>query len=121
MKTKPVVGQTLFKAGPGRTAIPVVVTRVGREYFYTGEGRQEWKYRISDRSYVTDWSGGHCLRETEQEIFDSYDYDHARQRLRAAFGSWDLPIRLSLPAMKEIVAILDREATKQLDQPGVSA
>lgn len=119
MKRKPILGETLFELNVGdearrrpQTLNPVVVKKVGREYFTCGPPSEESRW--TDTTYYlgswrqrTNYSETRRLYETEQEWADEKEALKLTEEIRREFSGYG-HCGIKLEDLKAIRAILDR-------------
>jgi hypothetical protein len=113
MKPTPTIGQTLYSLNVGnaarrvpQTLTPVIVTKVGRKYFTTGEGWQATQYHIGDWREKTDFSPNSHLYASEQEYADEKESDELCRRIGKAFEYGRNAKALPLEALRRIEGII---------------
>ena len=111
---KPVVGEALFAVwvnsrGLEKECKEVVVTKVGRKYFYVSDLVWEPKFHIetwreNDNFGIGTWK----LYETKQAYLDEVEADRIYQTIKSnCFGSWNNKIKLSLDQLRRIQQIIN--------------
>ena len=116
MKTKPTVGQTLYRLLMNNRArrgikpelTPVLVTSVGRKYFTakSKDGYQfETKFHLSNGFEASDYSPGYRVYESEQEYLDDVELERLANNLREAFSGYG-KTKFTLEQLRAVAAIL---------------
>lgn len=118
MKDTPTVGQTVFSLNIGNAArnqqqvlTPVIVTKVGRKYFYCGEGWQQVKYDLDRWVEAGNYSPNSRIFATEQEWKNDKEIAEHSKYLREVFSAYG-PSRLPLETLRSIHSLVDAAATK---------
>ena len=111
-KDKPKVGDILYSLNVGNAArnteqvlTPVEVTKVGRKYFYAGEGWRETQYHIDDWCENTNYSARSLLYKTEQEWYDEKESTAICRYISKSFDYSRNKLGLSLDQLRRIEAI----------------
>jgi len=114
MRLKPVVGQTLYSLNVGNAArkteqklTPVIVTKVGRKYFTTGEGWNSCQYHLDDWCEKNEYSATSVVYESPQCWEDEKDCMIIRDTLRNCFGTYGTRTNFTLDQLKRISAIVN--------------
>lgn len=113
MKTKPVIGQTIFSLNVGNAArygrtkglTPYVVASVGRKYF-TFEGRHDLRFYIDTWREKTDYSSSHQLYESAQDYIDLCKRQGAIDYIESCFKYGSCTKEVSLSDIIKIKGIL---------------
>lgn len=109
-KPKPTVGQTLYtKSGP------VIVEKVGRKYFTVKDRFLFRQYYLSDwrvKSEITGLYNDYKLYETQQEIDDGIEKAELKLKIMKSFNLGGVSAELTLQALRDINAIIDKAITK---------
>ena len=113
-RTKPVVGQTLYSLNVGNAArncetklTPVVVTKVGRKYFYThdesrGDTFGHMTYNVVDWREKTNYSAHSKLYESKQTWLDEREAHKLCRKVHEAFEYGHNRKNLSLETLRAI-------------------
>lgn len=111
---KPVVGETLFAVWVGGRKLneknkEVIVTKVGRKYFYVSD--LVWEPRFHIETWREDNIIGHGnwkLYETKQVYLDEVEADRIYQTIKSnCFDGWNNKIKLSLDQLRRIQQIIN--------------
>ena len=113
---KPKVGETLYLLNVGNAArwnpqvlIPVVVTKVGRKYFVTGEGYQARQFHLSDWTENTQYSATARLYESEQDWADEKESARLCGDIGKSFEYGKNRRGLSLDVLRKIHGLLEED------------
>lgn len=122
MKTKPVVGQTLFcvKYGYRKTdeieTFPIIVVSVGRKYFMASKSgqadRTAVQFELSQWSEVTDFSPRYHLYPDEQHYRDEQEHDRLYEEIRVAFQYHHASNDVPLSVMRQIGELVRQHIPK---------
>lgn len=121
-KRKPVLGETLFRLNTGNAArhceqklVEVTVTRIGRKYFTCAPTDSQLKgntheFHIDTWRERTDYCQVYALYEKPEEWYDERETTALLGLLRQEFTRYGKS-PLSLAALRQIKAIIDKEVT----------
>jgi hypothetical protein len=113
---KPKIGQTLYSLNVGNDArnceqklTPVVVTSVGKKYFYTGEDYRKEAYLLDTwRQKTNGYSATSILFETEQDYKDEVEGGEICKHISKAFEYGHNRNGVSLNDLRAVQTILAR-------------
>ena len=120
-KRKPVVGERLYSLNIGNSArhaeqklTPVIVSKVGRKYFYAEkEGyRLETKYHIDSWVEATDFCANSKLYESAEDWNNEKLKSELLQALSDAFGVYYKKEEFTIEQLKSVCEILSIEVKK---------
>ena len=117
-KRKPVVGERLYSLNVGNSArhveqklTPVIVSKVGRKYFYAGkEG-----YRLETKYHIDSWveSTNFCANSKLYESADDWNNEKLKSDLLQAlfdeFGGYSKKKEFTIDQLKSVCEILNIE------------
>lgn len=117
-KRKPEVGETLYASYRGYYSknssqlnlIPVIVTKVGKKYFYCSEnGTRPVKYNINTWTEESAFAQTIALYENPKEWDDQKEWDRIKSKISYTFGTYRNCEEVSLESLKKIEEIIDSE------------
>jgi len=115
---KPKVGQTVYRLNIGNAArhqeqklTPVVVSKVGRKYFYAGTDTQRTdfhnQYHLDNGiENCGEYSSNYCIYETRQEWEDEKEQRKLFDKMRGQFSGYGRP-KLTLSQLRKIDEIVE--------------
>lgn len=118
MKRKPIVGETLYSLNIGNAArysdqklTPVVVSKVGRKYFYADRINSSFstKYHLDSWVEATNYCANSKLYETEEEWADDKLKEKLLRLASDAFSVWSQKRDYTTEQLSAVCKILNIE------------